>query len=169
MIKETLTINIKPPITEYCSKCGYEACYSFNSIHYHCPDCGNTSIQHGPRPPEKRSVSVWSNRGSFNLCNQSDKQWQYLFRNVPNGKNYSFVVDEELSTDDPLDLATELKNIFDRYLYTSQKKEIAELLEILSTDEFQDEQHQLRTNERRLYLEYELYKLNDRTRCYQTD
>ena len=161
-----LTITIEPPITEHCRKCDYAAARSFGSVLCKCPECGATAMYQGARLPEKRALRATKHRGSYNWANESEKQWQYFFRNAPNGKQYSFVVNEELETDSPIDLSLELKEIIDRYMISSSKTKIAELVELIDTDEYQEEQDMLRANERRVELERELFELSHRTGCY---
>lgn len=164
---ESLKITIDPPITEHCKKCGYEAHYSFHAHRCKCPECGEESINHGARPPEKRAIWVFSNHSSYDLCHPSEKQWNYSFYGVPKGKNYSFTSDEELDTSDPIDLAVKLKGIFDKYLYSGSMQKINELVELLDNDETREEQELLRLTERRVELERELFKVSDSIRCYE--
>ncbi len=163
---EALTITIEPPITEYCKKCDYEASRSFGGYLYTCPQCGENGIGHGARPLEKQSLRVTKYQGSFNLIDPSEKQWQYVFTNTPSGKRYSFVVDDELELDNPIDLAIELKEIIDMYFYNSSKEVIAELVEAIDTDEYREDQDILRISERRTKLERDLYELNYTTTHY---
>lgn len=105
-------------------------------------------------------------RGSFNWADPSEKQWQYTSLNTPNGKNYSFVVDDELETDDVFELANNLKIIYSKYLYAGRMKDITELVELMDTEEFAIRQEKLLTEEKREQLERELYELNYYTKCY---
>lgn len=164
---ESITLTINPPITEYCRKCDYEASYSFGSFRCKCPECGEESMGHNARPKEKRAISVIHYEGSFNFADPSEKQWQYIFNFVPNGKKYSFVVDDELDIDDPIELAIELKDIFDKYIYTSSKEKINELVELLNNDEMREDQDNLRVTEEKENLERKLYELNHYHKFYE--
>ncbi|MCK5132737.1 MAG: hypothetical protein KAR40_11365 [Candidatus Sabulitectum sp.] len=155
---EPISITIQPPITEHCTKCKYDASRSFGSYLVNCPDCGGRSISGGARPQDDKPIRVHANYGSYNFANPHEKQWCYSFYNVPSGKNYSFTCDEELDTSCPIDLAVELKGIFDKYLYTSQKAKARELAELLDTEEEGDRQHRLNAFADKVRLERELYK-----------
>ena len=166
---ESITLTINPPITEYCRKCDYESSWSFSSHRCKCPECGEDAINHGARPKEKRAINVIHYEGNFNLANPSEKSWQYLFRNVPNEKNYSFVVEDELDVDDPIELAIELKDIFDKYIYTSSKEKINELVELIDNDDMRVEQENLRVIEEKERLERKLFELNHYHKFYEKE
>jgi hypothetical protein len=150
-----IIVSLSPPITEHCSKCDYEAFYSFGSFHVDCPECGESSIRHGARH-QLKPVFCTANQGSYDWAHPSDKQWNYTFHNLPDG-HQSFTVDDELDYSDPLNLAYELKEIIDRYLLNSAKPKIAALYKWLEENE--EDQNVLRVKKKKQDLETELYKL----------
>ena len=151
---KVINIDLTPPITEHCSSCDYEASRSFSGVLAKCPKCGG-SVYRGQRNT-LNPVYVIANYGSYNLMNPNEKQWNYNFFNIPKDFKKSFTVDEELDFSDPLDLAHSLKDIYSRYLYTSNKKEIENLLRWLEENE--EEQAELRSEKEIQELKNRLYK-----------
>lgn len=164
-----LSITIQPPITEYCRDCDYEASYRFNAYHGLCPNCSGRNISSGGRPHQDKPVSIWKEAGSFNWANPSETQYQYHFSNVPELNNCSFVVDEDLDISDVFETACELKQIFDRYFFSSKKELIGKLFEIMDTEEFAERQRSLEVRDEKEKLERRLFELNQREGIYMEE
>ena len=153
-----ITITLEPPITEYCTSCDYEDSYSFTSIRLVCPKCG-APLEVGSRGPAERAVSLTKTRGRYNLADPSQKEWAYTFHNVPGFKRESFIVDEEIESHDPLEVALELQEIYSHYLYCPSKEKIDAIVKILESEEEQERQRKLRFLEQKKHLENQLYRL----------
>ena len=97
--------------------------------------------------PERKHV--WANRasGNYNWANLNETQWQYFFHNVPDGLQKSFVVKEELDTEDVLWLAEEIRGLIHAHLYHGDVPKIDALVVWLREED---------DNQYRLILEYEI-------------
>lgn len=118
--------------------------------------------------PEVKHVTFYRAEGSYNWLNPSEKSAQYVFKfpHLTNeelkekGLKSSFLVDLEKDYDfDPkiitaLDLAYELKSIYDDYWMHSSKGEIKKVLDYLESIE--EEQEELRHE---YDVEYAKYKI----------
>ena len=158
---ENVTITITPPTTEWCRSCGAEFHYSRGAMRSKCQKCGEEEMSHSLKPIHSDMVGCYKYQGQFNLMS-NEKQWQYVFTNLPksiykSGRK-SFVVDEEIDTDDAFDVIDELKVIYERCFYASDKKEI-DLLHEFCTEEYRDEQYEKQSENRKQKLLAELYWL----------
>lgn len=153
-----INITIQPPITEHCSVCDYEDSVSLRSYKPKCPKCGN-DIRQGSRKlnPSFRCQSI---KGNYNICNANEYQYQYLFFNAPNGKQYSFVINEDIDTSDPIDVIAEIVEIYKKYLYTSKLKQAKELLELVNNEDFRGKNERRKAEEKKEKLEREIFELN---------
>jgi len=157
--QKPITITLSPPVTEHCSECDYEDSYSFGSYHCNCPKCGaENKIVHSARKVNLPPVRVWKHEGSYDFSHPSDKQYNYSFHNLEKGlsRDYTVNTEHDFDTDDPLECARELKDVFDKYIYTSSKDKIDKLVKWLEENE--DAQYNLRVSEKREKLERELYE-----------
>jgi len=154
-----ITITIKAPITQHCCKCDYEESYSFGATAYNCPKCGEEgAINRGARPLKDKPIRATANYDSYDFLHPNEKQWHYSFYDVPDGNRYEFTVNEELDVDSPIDLAIELKNIFDGYIFSTSKEKANALVMLLDTEEERDRQEMLMASSKRAKLEHALYE-----------
>lgn len=157
-----MNLKLEKPVTEWCSKCDYTASRSRYLVSGKCPSCGDTSLHHGVKLPNQNLIGCYSYSGRFNLMS-NDEQTQYIFTNLPkNVFGYTkkgFVVDDgDIDTSCPQNAAIELKQVIDRYLVNSNKKDIEMLVDYLN-DDFM-ELYQEKKNENRIVeLKSELYWL----------
>ncbi len=160
-----ITITLQPPVTEYCTKCDYEASKSFASRPSVCPKCGEKyAISKGPKYPEEGLIYVYKDKGKFDLLSPNDELYNYVFLHVPGGKReYSFIVHFDIEIDDPynpLEVAHTLRNMVNReYLFYSRKRELDELITILECEEVMEKQKELVIKRRFLNLLYHLYEM----------
>ncbi len=153
-----IRVRIKAPITEHCTKCDYEASRSFGSYLCNCPKCGDQSIRQGRRIKNKH-VKAYSSEGSFNLCDFSHKQWQYVFNNIPEIGTVSFVVDDEYDTSCPYQLICDLKFDLDKYLLNSKKELVNQVYDILMNDDFQEKNDAIKLKNDIYDAKLKLYEL----------
>jgi hypothetical protein len=96
-------------------------------------------------------VDCWL--GTYNILDERKKQAQFVFRNLPSGIRRSYIVNENYKDEidylnlTALEVAQELKKIIDRYIYSSNKEEIAKL--IIWLEENEEQQY-------KKYLEYRI-------------
>ena len=152
---DDITITLKAPITEHCRKCDYEESRSLYSHRVRCPECG-ANISRGERMPEHMPITVYRNLGQYSL-GSTEESYCYTFHNLPCGSRKSFVVDEDLDTEDPIDLICELHDIYSRYFSTSRLKDIEQLKDTYDTDEHREQQEKLRSEHRVRVAKLELY------------
>ena len=157
MTREPITITIKPPVKGYCKRCGWE---THGLVPRECPECGGRTW-HGRKPLSNPPMTVSCLRGRYNWANPSEVQYQYIVHNAPNGKQYSFILDEEIDTDDAVEAIFEIEGIVSRYLfYSDYASKIEELVNLL-TEEERERQYLLAAKARKEQLEAELYDLYD--------
>ena len=152
---ENITLTIKPPITEYCTECAYEASRSFGSHLCKCPKCGKNSVSAMHRV-KANAIYAHLNKAHYYIGN-NEQQYKYSFVNLPEGYKSTYVIEEELECDDALELARELNKIISKYLYNGDKESIKKLVEYLESVE--EEQYELRIKEHYEELTRELYEL----------
>ena len=156
---EDIIIRIKAPITQKCTECDYRESYSFYSHLVKCPKCNKDSIV-GVYSSELRPIYVTKSRGRYYL-NKNDEAFSYCFYNLPSDKfphtRTSFVVEEDIPEDSPLEMALEIQTIYKSYIYSSSVAEIKKLVEYLESVE--DEQYALRLLARKENAERKLYEI----------
>jgi hypothetical protein len=122
------------------------------------------------KTPVKKHIHIARSEGQFNLLS-SEKQAQYSFifpdltpeqiKELGFGTWYLVDLDNDLGWEDytAVELAYELKYLFDRYFFHSRKEETGRLLEHLESIE--DEQEELR---RQYEIEYAKAKVEHWTK-----
>jgi hypothetical protein len=130
--------------------------------------------------PEVKHVTFYRNEGSYNWLNSSEKSAQYVF-NFPHlnfenikemGLKNSFLVDLEEDYDfDPktytaLELAEELRSIFDNYWIHSDKEEIKKVYQYLESIEEEQEtlRHEYEVEFTKYQIKYWEEKLTELTK-----
>lgn len=78
--------------------------------------------------PKRKHVYVVRSEGNYDLLHPNKKEFCYLFFNLRDGLQRSYVVEQEIDTDDYQWCAEELQRIIDRYLYSNNKEKIAEVV-----------------------------------------
>lgn len=149
-----MNIEIEPPITEYCRECDYEAHRSFYSILANCPKCESSNMGGGVRLI-KGEVKAYRTQGRFNICSD-ETSFRYIFSGLE--RPFSFVIEEELDTEDVFNLIEEMKAIIDGYLLYGKKADFDLLYEILTNDEFVELQEYISKQNRIMILKRDLYK-----------
>ena len=152
MSKKVFTVRLEV-VTEWCEKCGYEGFYSFTAHRQSCPQCG-ANLNRGPKVPYKE-VRVSSGTGHYDFAHPTDVQWSYQFFGLPAGMKTSFVVNDEIERgDNPAELARNLKERIDKYIYNTDKGRIAAVVKWLT--EHEEEHEEQRRQNRIVRLQYEL-------------
>jgi len=165
------TITIKAPITEHCTECDYEASNSFGSHRYWCPKCGEGRVERGRR--RNKFVYAYKNTGKYNFCSNEEQTQYYIV--IPNDNIYGFVLNEDdLDIDCPFELANQIHDILDRYIYTSKLEVIKKIVDLFSDEEYVLCQKMIRAEEAVLDAQEDLLKkmdavthIQDEMECYE--
>lgn len=149
-----MNIELEAPITEYCRDCDYEAHRSFYSYSASCPKCESLNMSKGLRLI-KGEVKAYRTQGKFDICS-NETSFRYIFTGLE--RPFSFVIEEELDTDDIFDLIEEMKIIVDGYLLYGKKDDFNLLYDILTNEEFFDNHENISKQNRIMTLKRDLYK-----------
>lgn len=112
--------------------------------------------------PVKNFPWVREIEGHYDLYHPSEVQVQYVFilpNDAPQGLQRGYVVNKDHAGlgGSALEIARELQSIFSRYLFTSNKEKIAELIAYLEANEQEHYRHELAY--RIANADYEIEKL----------
>ena len=131
-----ISITLQPPITEYCTKCEYEAAREFHSTLVVCPKCGERCISKGSpsKSISKKAITITKQQESYDRFHSEEKQFRYIIHNVPDGNTYSFCIEEDIDISDPLETIVELYEIIKGFFLSSQKGEIEKIYQQVIAD-----------------------------------
>ncbi len=149
-----MKIELEAPVTEYCRDCNYEAHRSFYSHLASCPECKGNNISGGLRLI-KGEVKAYRTQGRFNICSD-ETSFRYVFNGLE--RPFSFVIEEELDTDDIFNLIEEMKVIIDGYILYGKKPDFDLLYETLTSEVFVENQEYISKQNRIMTLKRDLYK-----------
>ena len=149
--------------TEWCPNCGYKNFNSFYSFLAYCPNCGN-HLNHKYKVPHK-TVFVTKTQNHYDLFPPKDTQFHYHFYNLPEELVSSYIIEEDIYIDNitPLEVAKEIQNMLNNYLYSNSKKDVDKVVTWL--EEHEEEQEKMRLENKKAELEYELAKILHNINC----
>jgi len=116
--------------------------------------------------PDKKYVYITVHEGKYDILHPDDIQYCYVFHNLPANFKSRYIIDKYIEEYDTLELALELQNRINKYLYNDDKDKIKVVVNWLK--EHYDEQSELENEYNIKLCKYKIEHWNEQLKKYET-